>query len=560
MKPELFPQVPENIEALSADELREALASFRAAGKAVRDKTADTGDLTMPEIVQQYADATVAISALQARLDTLAEGEKDYEAEIARLSTEAKVDEPVAAEAEEEETPEEAEEPEETPEAETPVEETPQAEVEVEEEPEVERIAASALPALPPTPRRHRAPAQEAQVPAFTASAGMQQIAPGTRLDRTALATAVMAQRERATVVPEGVRENVVVASVNYKDFYPEERKLHNDSSDQEKLRELETLVAAGGICAPPTNIYDIYSLGTAMRPVRDALAQYLATRGGVNVAPGMSIADIDGAVGVVTEANDALGGTFAAKGCQVVVCPTFAVSTIEAIYKCLQFGNFNARTWPELVAAMNDAALVAHARLAENELLDGIDDNSTDATQAAVYGAASSLIYGIVTAAAGMRSRHRMDPNARFRVLLPEWSKDLLLIDLANQQFGRFEQSRAGLTALLRQYGIEPTFYLDTPSAGTTQIIGAQGAGALNPLPDAIQWFMFPEGSFLFLDGGTLDLGIVRDSTLNSTNDYQIFAETFEAVAFVGVESIKVISEVCPDGTVATPTTAITC
>lgn len=59
----------------------------------------------------------------------------------------------------------------------------------------------------------------------------------------------------------------------------------------------------------------------------------------------------------------------------------------------------------------------------------------------------------------------------------------------------------------------------------------------------------LYPEGSWLFLDGGTLDLGFVRDSTLNSTNDYQVFAETFEAVALVGVESLALTMDLCPSG-----------
>jgi hypothetical protein len=61
-----------------------------------------------------------------------------------------------------------------------------------------------------------------------------------------------------------------------------------------------------------------------------------------------------------------------------------------------------------------------------------------------------------------------------------------------------------------------------------------------------------------LFLDGGTLDLGLVRDSTLNSTNDYKIFLETFEGVAKVGVESLRVTTPVILAGasaaTVVTP------
>lgn len=43
---------------------------------------------------------------------------------------------------------------------------------------------------------------------------------------------------------------------------------------------------------------------------------------------------------------------------------------------------------------------------------------------------------------------------------------------------------------------------------------------------------FAMPQGTFVFIDGGTLGLGIVRDSVLNSTNDFQVFGETFRAAA----------------------------
>jgi hypothetical protein len=35
-----------------------------------------------------------------------------------------------------------------------------------------------------------------------------------------------------------------------------------------------------------------------------------------------------------------------------------------------------------------------------------------------------------------------------------------------------------------------------------------------------------FPAGHFLHLDGGGLELGIMRDSTVNSSNDYEVFEE----------------------------------
>jgi hypothetical protein len=69
---------------------------------------------------------------------------------------------------------------------------------------------------------------------------------------------------------------------------------------------------------------------------------------------------------------------------------------------------------------------------------------------------------------------------------------------------------------------------------------------------PDSFVWYLFAEGTFLFLDGGTLDLGIIRDSTLVGTNDYKMFVETFENVAKVGIESLAITSTISVNGVAA--------
>ncbi len=74
------------------------------------------------------------------------------------------------------------------------------------------------------------------------------------------------------------------------------------------------------------------------------------------------------------------------------------------------------------------------------------------------------------------------------------------------------------------------------------------------------MHWFLFHEGAFVFLDGGMLDLGVVRDSTLNATNDFETFAETFEAAAFRGVESLWVASPICVNGESQLAVDASTC
>jgi hypothetical protein len=82
--------------------------------------------------------------------------------------------------------------------------------------------------------------------------------------------------------------------------------------------------------------------------------------------------------------------------------------------------------------------------------------------------------------------------------------------------------------------------------------VFGSQGVSALVEFADSFTWYLFAEGTFLFLDGGTLDLGIIRDSSLVGTNDYKMFVETFEGVAKVGVEGLVITSTISVNGVAA--------
>ncbi len=74
---------------------------------------------------------------------------------------------------------------------------------------------------------------------------------------------------------------------------------------------------------------------------------------------------------------------------------------------------------------------------------------------------------------------------------------------------------------------------------------IGALAGGRLPNVPSVpappVTWHLFPEGTFL-IDGGTLELGIVRDSVSSyAGNDFKMFAETFENVA--RIPNVSVVS-----------------
>lgn len=76
-----------------------------------------------------------------------------------------------------------------------------------------------------------------------------------------------------------------------------------------------------------------------------------------------------------------------------------------------------------------------------------------------------------------------------------------------------------------------------------------AAAGSAIPPFPTKIDSLLYPTGSWVFLDGGSLDLGLVRDSNLNARNRYRQFMETFEGAAFRGVESLRLVMEVEPNG-----------
>jgi len=320
-----------------------------------------------------------------------------------------------------------------------------------------------------------------------------------------------------------------------------------------------ESIVASGGWCAPTDVDYGLVQISEAGRPVRDSLPGFAATRGGLRVATSPTLADItvaydasdaDAAISVWDNATDE-DPDGATKGVQAIDCPEFTEYLTQAIVKRLRFGNMGSRAFPENVANFNELALAAHARVGETMLLDGIKGASTAVTVGQSFGASRDLAEAIKRAAAAYRSRHRA-PGVVLRALVPRWITTLGDVDLM-----RGLQSEAAFVAegesIFRRAvavaGVNITFYDDTPTTGTSQVFGAQGAGALNPFPSTVQWGLYDEGHHLFLDGGTLDLGIVRDATLNSTNDYETFVETFEGLAHRGVESLWITSTVCPDG-----------
>jgi hypothetical protein len=386
----------------------------------------------------------------------------------------------------------------------------------------------------------------------------------GEFADLAELGQAMFETRQRMLHANNGVSEMMVLGAVEAE--YPDDHVLDPYRS-VEQLQALsaaaaagmgaeqyDAQVAAGGFCAPTEPYYGIMALATAGRPFRGSFPQRNAARGRILFRTPPDFPDFAGAVSQWTETNDTTPGSDgpATKPCLVVPCSDTDEAEVYAVTECLTFGNFMARTDPETIAnaVVNTAA--AFARKADTLLIDAVKAASTAVTAGDALGAYRDLSYQIRVAAAGFRSRHRMDPNAVLELRLPAWSYDLVLADLVRSlpgdgtlDAGRDLFNRALAAANVRLAGL----YIDSPTTGVPQVFGPQNAGGLVDFPAAVQWHLTAPGSFVVLDNGRLDLGVVRDSILNRTNDYQTFAETFEGIAFLGLESLWVTSTVCPNG-----------
>lgn len=589
----LFPELAEDLSAISDEDLAALLKEHEVAAELIDAEDEDfIKGMSADDVLVAYETGVEQIEAIRAEQDNRVQAQEEYLAKKSALAERRKV------EAAADENPgdeddsgdgdgEEAEA--ETLEIVAEVEETEEVEEEVGEKVLVtasgktEAKPEPKKPALrrPPSPSAERRLQNAAAGAVLVAAAGLQEVRGGEVLDRMDYARAVQLVARRwgpQTKSTHGIEEKRRIAGVTF-DF-PEERRLtpKDWESNAEKIRAVvpdyipgiygkhtgQALVASGGLCAPLEPIYSMPNFAVLDEPVWDSLPIFQADRGGVNVPAATSIGDITSAISSISEANDALGGTFATKSCQDLVCPAFTEVAVQILAHCREYGNLNGRAWPEKIAHENDLTMAALARTSEGFMLDRIKALSINVTQAAIgaqYGSYASLVHAIVKASAGIRFRLRMSANSKFRVLLPAWILDHLAADTAATQFDRF-QGQAELGAHLNQYNVVASYYLDDVVGGTSQGFAAEAAGALDEFPDDVQYAIFPEGQFIGVDSGVLELGIVRDSTLNSTNDFQIFGERFRNLAMLGPSqgALWITQDICPTGSFPAAATALAC
>ena len=400
-----------------------------------------------------------------------------------------------------------------------------------------------------PADRRPVAPATSAPV-AITAGADIPGHSAGSTLtDMREVSEAMEKRLHSLRRVNGGDGEQHIVASITTQ--YPEDRVLGTDPEENRaKISNVvgpQALVATGGFATPLEVRYDVFGLGTAIRPVRDSLPRFQADRGGVRYVTPPVLSSYANAVGVWTNDTDTTPGENV-KASLTVTAAAEQTAVTDAVTLQMQFGNLFTRAYPELLARHNELGLIQHAREAEQNILSRIAAASTAVTTASLIGFGRDFLVQVKRSAAAYRSRHRIDPTTQLRAIVPSWVYDAMAADLALAMpgDGTLSVSTAEINGYLANSNVTMVASLDQ------NVFGSQGAAALLEFPDSFTWYMFAEGTFLFLDGGTLDLGIIRDSGLVGTNDYKMFVETFEGVAFVGTEALAITSTIAVNGVAA--------
>lgn len=245
-------------------------------------------------------------------------------------------------------------------------------------------------------------------------------------------------------------------------------------------------------------------------------------------------------------------------KPCLRIPCPTWTECRPEAEGLCVTHGNLSDRAWPELTQYFINVVMAAHMHRLSAAKIAKIQ-TSAGASQATYDGpsdGAADLLGYLELQATDLRSQYRAGRNRTVEVILPEWVLPAIRANMAARAgVDMMNVTDALILTWFATRGIRPQFVSDY------QPLYNLNGGAAEPAadwPTEVQALMFFAGAYLEVDGGSIDLGVVRDSTLNATNDFTAaWSEQFYCVVNVGPPARRVTITLDLDGVTACCPTA---
>ncbi|QKW06937.1 major capsid protein [Streptomyces sp. NA04227] len=527
-------EIPEDVTALSDDELNEALEGAVAAFDAKSQSTSvTTKDL---ESLRSLATTVDGIRTEQAARRKAAE---KAAAEIDSLAAQVR-----GGDAQPEE-----------PADEEPADDTATAAAEPEPEPEQVKTVSAAIaqrPALNLSGVRRRQPRVLPEPPApttsITAAVDVPGYTPGAALDFGDITAGIISRANALKTAGGGVGQVISYRHPYTHDLIvtdsssaPEGTTVAIQAANQRRLPQ-QDLIASGGWCAPSETVYDL--LDVACPDMLWDAPEIQLARGGLRYYKTPSL-DVASMTWIHTEADDISGAT---KPCFKIPCPDPVEVRCDAVGVCLEAGILTQRHFPELVAWYLRNTMVAHEIRIRQALFQQALAGATPVALPPTMGALSAVYAAVALQAADMIERHSLCESTAIEVVFPWWSRNLFLADLARRNGVTTDQ----VDPQMVQDMFTPLGVMVQWARGLTPAVPADigGPAAAVEWPDEVTFLMYPSGQLQIGRGEEVNLGVVHDSTKFSTNDYTaLFAEECVALVDRSVDTRAVTVPVCPTG-----------
>lgn len=389
----------------------------------------------------------------------------------------------------------------------------------------------------------------------LTASADIPGYTQGAEL--AGMPDLVRAMQRRSRTLKNG-SDYVPVASFE-RDY---QYTISNSASDDaiyttlQAATDPQVLTAAGGWCAPSMNSYDFFNVICSEGMID--LPTLGITRGGLRFPTSPSFGDMAGQVWTWTETQDiaAVTGTdqSGVKPCFRVPCPEFTEVRLDCTGLCLTVGNLTQDAFPELIANHTRLLMGAMAHFVNNRIITQLCTGSTAVTFTPTgHGWAAPLLEATELQVMDYRIKYRMCDDVLLEAVYPSWALAGFRADLAKRQgIAEFDVTDADIRRWFSLRGVRAQFVQDWQVGGVGQLGQATPSTAW---PATMQFLLYAAGTWIKGNGMSLDLGVIRDSTLNATNDFTAaWMEECFLVARLGHESRCITVPICANGSTAEP------
>ena len=307
-------------------------------------------------------------------------------------------------------------------------------------------------------------------------------------------------------------------------------------AATDESTLEGNSLVAAGGWCAPSETTYDFLQVPAAEGLF--SLPEIGIARGGIRWPrqPDFGIAmQEEGFLYTEAEAIAQVDD----KPCFEIPCGEFDEVRLDAIGLCVTAGLLQQKGFPESVAVYMQGLMKMHLhRMSSyriNKVLAGSDAVDVDGNVMGVFGAVMNTVE---LAAEDIRSRDRLPESTTVEVVFPRWVRAAIRADLA---YRRGESAATPATdqmiaAAFAARNVAPQFVSDWQVGGDTQ------PGAETPVtawPNEVQFIAYPAGTWFSSVNNVIEVGNLYDQAQLRQNRFTaLFTEDGVAVGKRGTTS----------------------